>query len=97
MLSGNAEFNKAASKAYKTLKRDEKDELMESTTQANECKAYKTLKRDEKDELMESTTQANECDDKPMSIKDVKKAAKIFKKVSNLVRMWQQLNNTVHV
>ena len=73
MLSGTAEFNKAASKAYKTLKRDEKDELMESTTQANE-------------------------DDKPMSIKDVKKkAAKIFKKVSSLVRMWQQLNNTVHV
>ena len=71
MLSGTAEFNKAASRAYKALNQEDKDELVEST-----AKDY-------------------ECDNQPMSIKDIKrKATKIFKKVSNLVRLWLELRYT---
>ena len=37
MLSGTAEFNKAASRAYKALNQEDKDELVESTAKDYEC------------------------------------------------------------
>ena len=58
-------------------------------------RAYKALNQEDKDELVESTAMDYECDDQLMSTKDIKrKAAKIFKKVSNLVRLWLELRYT---